>query len=245
MELNFLGRGGAFNTKEGNNAAYFVENNELFLIDCGETVFERLNNGFLSGLDGINVMITHTHSDHVGSLGSLAMYSYFILHKPLKIILPNNAKHLDNIDSILFAFGCTEEMFDYVDERSLDNKYSTFNNVRYVETVHYPELDSYSLLFDTNDGVVYYSGDTKDTRIIKSLLESGKVIDKIYVDTTTLNYPANVHLYIGFLNELIPNELRNRVYCMHINNDDCIAQAKNYGFNVVEAGHPYVKKIKD
>ena len=47
MELNFLGRGGAFNTKEGNNAAYFVENNELFLIDCGETVFESLNNGFL------------------------------------------------------------------------------------------------------------------------------------------------------------------------------------------------------
>ena len=29
---------------------------------------------------------------------------------------------------------------------------------------------------------------------------------------------------------------------MHINNDDCITQAKNYGFNVVEANKPNVKK---
>jgi len=242
MELNFLGRGGAFNTKEGNNSAYFVENNELFLIDCGETVFETLNNGFLNGLDSINVMITHTHSDHVGSLGSLVMFSYFILHKPLNIILPYNAKHLANIDNLLKAFGCTKEMYNYIDERMYDNKYETFNNIRYVETVHCAELNSYSLIFDTNNGVVYYSGDTKDTRILKYLLNSGRVIDKIFVDTTTLNYPENVHLYIGFLNELIPAELRNRVYCMHINNDNCIIQAKDCGFNVVESGKPYIKK---
>ena len=32
MELSFLGRGAAFNPKEGNNSAYFIENNQLFLI---------------------------------------------------------------------------------------------------------------------------------------------------------------------------------------------------------------------
>ncbi len=242
MELNFLGRGGAFNTKEGNNAAYFVENNELFLIDCGETVFESLNNGFLNGLDSINVMITHTHSDHIGSLGSLVMFSYFVLHKPVKIILPTDAKHLVNIDKILFGFGCTEDMFEYVNEKQFDDKYTTFSNVRYIETQHCDELDSYSLLFNTNNGIVFYSGDTKDDVVIRKLLESGKKIDKLFVDSTTLNYPANVHLYIGFLNELIPDELKSRVYCMHINNDDCITQAKNYGFNVVETSKPHVKK---
>ena len=102
MELKFLGRGAAFNPKEGNNSAYFVENNQLFLIDCGESIFERLvESGLLESVESINLMITHTHSDHIGSLGSLAMYSFYALHKPLNIILPENAKHLPNIEKIL------------------------------------------------------------------------------------------------------------------------------------------------
>lgn len=40
--LNFLGRGGAFNPKEGNNSAYIKEEDTLFLIDCGEDTFGRL-----------------------------------------------------------------------------------------------------------------------------------------------------------------------------------------------------------
>ena len=40
MDLQFLDKGAAFNPKEGNNSAYFIENNQLFLIDCGESVFE-------------------------------------------------------------------------------------------------------------------------------------------------------------------------------------------------------------
>ena len=98
MELIFLGWGAAFNPKEGNNSAYFVENNQLFLIDCGESIFERLiESGVLERIQSINLMITHTHSDHVGSLGSLVMYSFYILHKPLNIILLEKAKHLPNI----------------------------------------------------------------------------------------------------------------------------------------------------
>ncbi len=42
MELTFLGRGAAFNPKEGNNSAYFIEKDELFLIDCGERIFDKL-----------------------------------------------------------------------------------------------------------------------------------------------------------------------------------------------------------
>ena len=42
MNLNFLGIGSAFQTSLYNNCAYFIEDNELFLIDCGETAFEQL-----------------------------------------------------------------------------------------------------------------------------------------------------------------------------------------------------------
>ena len=40
--ITFLGSGSAFNPLLGNTSAYFVRNNQLFLIDAGETVFRKL-----------------------------------------------------------------------------------------------------------------------------------------------------------------------------------------------------------
>lgn len=235
MELNFLGRGAAFNPKEGNNSAYFIENNQLFLIDCGENIFGRLiDGGLLENVETINLMITHTHSDHIGSLGSLVTYSFYILHKPLNIILPKGAKHLPNIEKVLDGFGCTKAMYNYIDEKNFDSKYDTFQNIRYVETSHCDELDCYSILFSTKQGIVYFSGDTREINTVKTLISSGQLIDKLYIDTTTTNFPGNVHLYIGILREAIPEEFKSKVYCMHFNNDDCIEQAKMCGFNIVE-----------
>ena len=234
MELKFLGRGAAFNPKEGNTSAWFIENNELFLIDCGESVYRKLiETDLLEQVETINLMITHTHSDHTGSLGSLVMYSYYNLHKPLNIILPEHAKHISNIKNLLTGFGCGEDMYNFIDEKSFDFKYENFQNIRYIETSHCKELNSYGLIFNTLNGVVYYSGDTNELNVVKALIEKGGVIDKLYLDTTSTNYPGNVHLYIGFIDEFIPDELKEKVYCMHINSDECIELARTYGFNVV------------
>ena len=94
MELKFLGRGSAFNVKEGNTSAFFYSNGELFLIDCGESVFERVvNNYLLDNIKAINILITHTHGDHVGSLGSLILYCYHNLDIKVNIILPSKHKY--------------------------------------------------------------------------------------------------------------------------------------------------------
>ena len=62
MELKFLGRGAAFNPKEGNTSAWFIENNELFLIDCGESVYRKCH-GERAVTDFLNVYL----SDYAGS----------------------------------------------------------------------------------------------------------------------------------------------------------------------------------
>ena len=235
MKLNFLGRGAAFNPKEGNISAYFTIDNQLFLIDCGESVFAKLMElDLLNNMKKINLMITHTHSDHIGSLGNLIMYAYYQLHRPLNIILPEKAKYLENINDLLKVFGCTKEMYNFVIEKEFDEKYEEFQNIRYIETSHCDELASYGLLFNTKEGIIYYSGDTKDLNVIKTLINSENKISSMYIDTTTANYPGNVHLYIGLLAEIIPNNLKEKVYCMHFNNYECILRAKELGFNVVE-----------
>lgn len=103
-----------------------------------------------------------------------------------------------------------------------------------METKHSYELSCYGILFTTLDGLIYYSGDTREIDNVKLVIDTGKNIDKLYIDTTTANFPGNVHLYIGVLQEQIPEELKSKVYCMHLNNDLCIEEARIRGFNVVE-----------
>ena len=235
MTLTFLGRGCSNNINQRNNSAYFIENNELFLIDCGESVFAKLKeNNLLDNISTVNIMITHTHSDHVGSLGTLILYCYFNIKVKVNIILPSDALHKEDIKNLARIFGCTEEMYSIINQEEYDNKYKTFKTIRYKQTEHVSQICSYGILFDTTDGLVYYSGDTKEINNIKEIISSGQKIDKIYMDTTTANNPDNVHFYIGYLNDEIPEELKKRVYCMHFNNDECIEAAKGYGFNVVE-----------
>lgn len=234
MELFFLGRGSAFNTCEGNNSAYFIDKNELFLIDCGESIFERIiDKGLLDDINCVNVMITHTHSDHVGSIGSLIMYCYYVIHKSINIIISKDSLYKDDLINLIRIFGCTNDMYSIVYEDVFDNKYSLFNSIKYMKTNHVKEIPSYGILFNTTDGVLYYSGDTSDLDNIFDLINSGVVIDKIYVDTTSSDVANNVHVYIGDLYELIPVDLRDKVYCMHVNDKKCIDMAIEFGFNVV------------
>lgn len=187
-------------------------------------------------------MITHTHSDHIGSLGTLAMYSFFTLRKPLKIIIKNDGKYVKDINKIIEGFGITKEMYNFIEEQNLDNIYDVFKNIRYIETKHYDGLNCYSIIFNTDNGIVFYSGDTREITQLKAIIESGENIDKIYMDVSSVDFPSNPHLYIGILEEQLPIELKNKTYCMHFNDDKCIELAYAIGFNVVEVSKKNSRK---
>ena len=235
MELKFLGKGGSDNQLQGNTSAYFIENRCLFLIDCGENIFERiLRKQLLNDVDKVFIFITHTHSDHVGSLGSLIFHCYFLKKIELNFVLSSNLLHYNDVKELLRIYGAREDWYRIIEPTSLNNKFNSFNKMEYMSTKHVEQIPCYGLSFDTNNGIVYYSGDTKEINNIKELISSGKKIDKIYIDCTTTNTENNVHYYIGKANEEIDDSIKNKVYCMHFNKPECIDIAKNYGFNVVE-----------
>ena len=75
MELRFLGTGSAYNPLSKNTNAFLPLGNMLLLFDCGESTFETLySKGFLEQYTLFLVVITHFHSDHVGSLGSFISF---------------------------------------------------------------------------------------------------------------------------------------------------------------------------
>lgn len=72
MELKFLGRGSAFNVEQGNTSAYYRSGEDMLLIDCGCTVFYEIRKRcLLCGIENLYIAITHSHSDHIGSLADL------------------------------------------------------------------------------------------------------------------------------------------------------------------------------
>jgi ribonuclease BN (tRNA processing enzyme) len=239
MELQFLGRGAAFYPQEGNTAAYMIEQGKLLLIDCGELVFKKLlEDKILDSISEIYLFITHTHSDHVGSMGTLVLYSYFVKKKPANIIIDGTVRYLPAIYSLLEYFGVTKNMFNMINPSELDGLFSSFIWVRYIETEHCDELQACGILFHTSKGLVYYSGDTKDLTPTLNIIRSGQPIYKIYIDSTTADFPGNPHLCLRILDETIPRKFRSRVFCMHINDALCIQQALDLGFNVVELAQP-------
>ena len=234
MKLKFIGTGSAFNTKLGNTSAYIKENNTLLLLDCGELTFDRiLSLNLLNDVNEVHIAVTHTHPDHIGSLGSLIFYCYFI--KKIKPIF--HAADTDCI-RVLQYMGITEEHcnFDSISPCIIENLDVLLT---FIENNHVKELVSFGILLvkDFNElhrKVIYYSGDScdiKDDTI--NALKNGQ-IDYLYQDTCKADYDGNVHLSLRKLTELIPKELRCNVMCIHLDSGFDVLEAKELGFNVAE-----------
>ena len=79
--IRFWGRGSGFT--DNHTSAFFVENNELVMIDCSITAFAKiikcdltaLNNG--AAIEKIIIAVTHTHSDHVSGIPLLIHYAFY------------------------------------------------------------------------------------------------------------------------------------------------------------------------
>lgn len=144
-----------------------------------------------------------------------------------------NIEYMKEIKGILRGFGLEPNTYRMILERDLDDKFESFSQIRYMESNHGDiPLSSSSIIIRTKNGNILYSGDIADSRIIKYFIEvSDGFIDKMYIDTSYTDSP--VHLSIHKLREVVPAELSNKVYCMHINSKEILPIIEEYGFNLV------------
>lgn len=232
-DLQFVGIGSAFNTELGNTSAFIRSNSSLLIIDCGGTVFHRLQElSVLDKLQNIHIVITHTHPDHIGSLGDLIFYSYHILKRKVNIYFPKK----ELIEGILGGLGVSNEMYYINNLNKVDIKDMNFGtfNIEFLPVFHVNTIPAYALLMNLNDRPFYYSGDANNiSGIIINKMKEGK-ISEIYQDTCGLDYDGNAHLSLKKLCEKVPKELRSKVYCMHLDKQITKEDIEMNGFNVVE-----------
>lgn len=207
-QITFLGKDSGFGKK--NTSAYTIINDRLLLIDCGQTVMTQLQeNNLLAEISGIDVIITHMHGDHVGSLSQLALYSYFALKTPINIITA-----CSEIDKYLTITGVARycQIPGFPTER-----YTRKNDfVTFIPTDHVgDELDCYGFSAKINGSHIVYTGDTKSLSPFIQYLDKGS---QLFTDASVA---GGVHLKLEdnlpLLNELTQKGVD--VYLMHLDNE--------------------------
>ncbi|EET62585.1 metallo-beta-lactamase domain protein [Marvinbryantia formatexigens DSM 14469] len=224
--IRFLGCGSAFNPLLGNTSAYFIMEDSLVLIDAGETVFSKLYKmKLLESCPEIFIIITHTHSDHVGSLPSIISYTYYVLGKRVNIFYPEKS-----LAVLLDMMGIVREAYVL----SVDRDFCIGSvAVHALSVKHEENIGCYGYLLEFPDAKIYYSGDSYEIpdRVIKGFL-AGE-IKKIYQDTTEYETERLSHCPLSMLESLFPVQMRKNIYCMHFSND-FMKKLEEKGFNYVK-----------
>ncbi|MDR0859662.1 MAG: MBL fold metallo-hydrolase [Candidatus Peribacteria bacterium] len=232
--MRFLGRGSSFNPKEGNTSAFLksADGETLFLIDCGSTVFCRLlDKGILEGVQQLHIALTHLHGDHAGSLSELISYAFWkmgvrpILHFPISL-------DDDVLMTFLRAQGIEDSLYSH--ERLPSRKIDTLQlQFKFFPVPHADPLwnETFALWLQIGDEKIYYSGDTNRISCLEGL-QRGEY-DRVYHECSTWE-ESPVHVPYGRLLATIPQELRGKIWLMHLDEDFDFSRAKSDGFNVVE-----------
>ena len=231
--LNFIGNGSAFNTELCNTSAFVKQDSSLLLIDCGGTVFHRLQElNLFDGLENLYIIITHTHPDHVGSIGEVIFYSYYILKHIPTIFFPNNGL----LEGFLTSIGVSAEMYKLISSERIDVKDTQLGalNIEFLPVSHVDTIPAYGFIMKLDGKVFYYSGDANNIRnkVINRIL-SGE-INWVYQDTCGLDYEGNNHLSLRKLCHIVPQGFRDKFYCMHLDKHITEEEIRENGFNVAE-----------
>ena len=152
MKINFWGIGSAWNIEYDNTSAYIKKENKMILIDCGETIARKIiENNVLDGIDELYILISHTHLDHVGSLGTLLFYSKYNKKIQNKIILPNDPQYIANLKEYLKIVDISDEV-DFTDSNILKQVFE-FKSFNILRVTHVKSLPCYCFVFEDDENL--------------------------------------------------------------------------------------------
>ena len=212
--LNFLGSDAGYGKE--NNSAYIKIEDKLILIDCGFTVFSKIKENIdMNNYNEIEVIITHLHNDHAGSLSQLVLYSYLELGIRVKVI--SKCKHIDEYLQFCGTPKDAYEIFDGTD------------NITIIQTEHTPFLDAYGFNMILNGKSLLYTGDTK---ILEPFIPYFDEADELYIDVSK---SGGAHLKIEDIMEKLLELKENGldIYLMHVDDKEYVRNIVKGEFEIV------------
>ncbi len=235
LEVFFLGTGSAFSKKYSQTNLLLIKGKDHLLVDCGSLcplAFYSYNSK-IADID--NVLITHSHADHIGGLEELSLIGMYQSQKKINMIITDSYKDFlwnnslkgglsygENTDGQSFCF---EDYFNQITPALITKTPRPFYESKLGDmdiitfrTKHIPHSkDDWDAAFFSCglliDKKVLYSGDTRfDRELLDFVIEKYPTIETIFHDCQF--FPGGVHSFYENLKTL-PIEIKEKMLLSH------------------------------
>ena len=172
---------------------------------CGFSVFNEIKEKFdFNKYEFIDIIITHLHNDHAGSLSQVILYLWFIYNKKVTVV-----SKCSRIKEYLEITGTPCESYE------LKNN---LENLEFIKTEHTKFLDAYGFKAIINNKKVVYTG---DANTLKPFIPFLSDTDEFYVDVSKY---GGAHVKIDDALHAL-NEVRTNgtsIFLMHMDDREYI-----------------------
>jgi hypothetical protein len=217
--IEWIGTGAGLNPVLGNTSFIIGSDERKLLVDCGFMVTPKLFERNLIK-DITDIVLTHEHPDHIGSLGIFAQMNYFAYRKrgdqrpALHLGTPEFAKRLweKSLEGGLIKIQ-TEE--NEPRDATLDTYFKVQTGtdivipsmppIKLFLAPHVFGMENYGLKIGEN---IYYSGDSLSLPPADARL--------IFQDCQFYETKADVHISYDKLKRESPAEVRAKTYLVHL-----------------------------
>ncbi len=251
LSLFFVGVGSAFTKKHFQTNLLIIKGNTHLLVDCGTKCPQALYELGLSVTDIENLLITHSHADHIGGLEEVALVNRYMAKKKPTMIINETYQHL--LWDLSLRGGCAyseekagavltfADFFNVIRPKWLPNypretlEVNLDNlNIKMFRTKHIPDnSDSWETSFWScgiiiDDRILF----TSDTRYDPELITG---YDKIFNFELIIHdcqfYTGGVHASIEEIKNL-PSNIKSKMLLSHYgdNWEKFQEKIKEYGF---------------
>jgi ribonuclease BN (tRNA processing enzyme) len=260
LNLFFLGVGSAFTKRQYHTSLIVIKGNDHLLIDCGYRCPQAMHDVGLQTTDIRNILITHSHADHIGGLEELAIMGRYFAKRKLRMVINETYQYVLWETSLRGGLGHNErtahkvlnfedffepirpkKLPEYIRE-TLSTKVGSID-IKMVRTKHIPDnapdwQSSFWSCAVIIDDRILFSGDTRyDPELI---LDYDKKFNFEAIFHDCQFFTGGVHAGIEELNRL-PSDIKNRLYLSHYgdNWEKFEKTAEKYGFAGFARQHHY------
>ncbi|MFW5808281.1 MAG: MBL fold metallo-hydrolase [Spirochaetota bacterium] len=251
LQLFFIGTGSAFTKDNFQTNLLIIKGDDHLLVDCGTKCPQALSNLGLSVTDIKNILITHSHADHIGGLEEVALmnkyvtgnkpvmtinetYQYILWEMSLRGGSAYNEENAGDILSFYDFFEVNRPVVLHGYPRETFEAQAGSIGIKMFRTKHIPDSSrnwessfwSCGIIIDDR---VMYSSDTRYDPELVTYYESRFSFETIFHDCQL--FPGGVHASIDELNAL-PPEIKKKMYLVHYGDNyrDHLKKIDDYGF---------------
>ncbi|MBP6991541.1 MAG: MBL fold metallo-hydrolase [Spirochaetes bacterium] len=260
LALFFVGVGSAFTKRQYQTNLLILKGRDHLLVDCGTKCPQALSGLNINPTDIRNLLITHSHADHIGGLEELALMGRYVTKKKPTMVINETYQHILWDMSLRGGCGYNEEeagvllsftdFFDVIRPHWLpDFPRETFNaqvgtiNIKTMRTKHIPDSsnDWESSFWSCGvmiDDRILFTSDTKfDAELVNYYNDTFK-LEFIFHDCQF--FTGGVHAGIDELNTFSP-AVKEKMYLCHYgdNWEQNESRVRDYGFAGLAQQHCY------